>query len=356
MKKVIVKLLKVIGILLGIILLIGVVVIGILTITEYKPQDVEALAIEGSPTKDLNVGDSFSIMIWNLGYGALGDNADFFMDGGEHVSTATKERVDENLKAILAVVDEQKPDVLFVQEVDENSTRSYHINEVQRLKGLLEGYQSTFAYNFKALYVPYPIPPIGQVNSGIATLSAYPIISSERIKLPCPFNYPIRIANLKRCLMVDRVPIKASDKELVLVNLHLEAYDSGEGKIAQTKMLKELLEGEAKKGNYVIAGGDFNQVFSNMDVSAYPVYEGLWQPGAIEASDFEGLTCITDNSSATCRSLDRPLAGANKENFQYYLIDGYIVSNNLTIDQINTLDLGFEASDHNPVKMSVTLH
>jgi len=45
----------------------------------------------------------------------------------------------------------------------------------------------------------------------------------------------------------------------VLVNLHLEAYDSGEGKIAQTKLLVEFLEQEYAKGNYVIAGGDFNQ-------------------------------------------------------------------------------------------------
>ena len=34
-----------------------------------------------------------------------------------------------------------------------------------------------------------------------------------------------------------RVPIEGTDRELVLVNLHLEAYDDGEGKIAQTRQL-----------------------------------------------------------------------------------------------------------------------
>ena len=58
-----------------------------------------------------------------------------------------------------------------------------------------------------------------------------------------------------------------SDKELVIVNVHLEAYDSGEGKEAQTKMLAELLKKEQEAGNYVIAGGDFNQAFSNVDIS-----------------------------------------------------------------------------------------
>ena len=44
----------------------------------------------------------------------------------------------------------------------------------------------------------------------------------------------------------------------MLVNLHLEAYDDGEGTDAQTAALKSFLEQEYAKGNYVIAGGDYN--------------------------------------------------------------------------------------------------
>ena len=98
---------------------------------------------------------------------------------------------------------------------------------------------STFAYNFNSQYVPYPIPQIGHVESGLLTLTNNEINYSERVKLPCPFSWPVRIVNLKRCLMVDRSPVydaqgNDTGKELVLINLHLEAYDSGEGKIAQT--------------------------------------------------------------------------------------------------------------------------
>lgn len=357
MKKVLLKLGKWIGILLAAVVLFAVGFILVLTVTEYKPEDTVSLAIQGNASKELHEGDSLTIMTWNIGFGALGDNADFFMDGGTHVMPSTKERVKENLNSILLTIEEEAPDVLFVQEMDENSKRTYHINEMKVFMGGLEGYQSSFAYNFKVPYVPYPIPPIGKVNSGIATFSSYPITDSTRVKLPCPFSYPVRIANLKRCLMVDRVSIEGSDKELVLVNLHLEAYDSGEGKAAQTKMLRDILEAEAAAGNYVIAGGDFNQEFSDVDVSAYPVYEGMWQPGSIDVSEFkEGLTFATDNSAATCRSLDSPYEDADKENFQYYLIDGFIVSSNVTIEEVSTLDLDFAASDHNPVKMRVTLH
>ena len=88
------------------------------------------------------------------------------------------------------------------------------------------------------------------------------------MSLPCPFSYPIRLANLKRCLLVNRIPIEGSDKELVVINLHLEAYDDGAGKEAQTRMLAQLLREETEKGNYVIAGGDFNQTLDTVDLLA----------------------------------------------------------------------------------------
>lgn len=53
------------------------------------------------------------------------------------------------------------------------------------------------------------------------------------------------MANLKRCLLVSRISVEGTDREFVLVNLHLEAYDDGEGKIAQTRQLAALLEAEA---------------------------------------------------------------------------------------------------------------
>ena len=142
------------------------------------------------------------------------------------------------------------------------------------------------------------------------------------------------------------------------MNLHLEAYDSGEGKIAQTKMLTELLQKEAEKGNFVIAGGDFNQIFSNADTDTYPSLEGEWLPGEIDVEAIEGeWQFLMDASAPSCRSLRTPLAGADAdpEHFQYYLIDGFIVSGNLRVDSIETQDFGFVYSDHNPVLMQVTL-
>ncbi len=351
------KILMVPAVAAGIALLGFLIVLVTLTVTEYKPADVEKLALNGKATEELSEGDAFSIMTWNVGYGALGENADFFMDGGTHVSTADKELVETNVKSIGAAIAELSPDIVYLQEVDLNSKRSHYMNEQEMLMEQVDGYQNTFACNYRVCYVPYPLPTIGKVDCGIMTLSNYEISSAERIALPCPFTYPIRLANLKRCLMVDRIPIKGSDKELVLVNLHLEAYDEGAGKAAQTEMLRELLQEEADKGNYVIAGGDFNQTFSGADSSLYPIInDKLWQPGAVDESVFaDGWQFEMDTDTPSCRSLDQPYEGADQSNFQYYPIDGFIVSSNIQVDSVKTQDLQFVNSDHNPVLMNVIL-
>jgi endonuclease/exonuclease/phosphatase family metal-dependent hydrolase len=202
----------------------------------------------------------------------------------------------------------------------------------------------------------YLYNPIGKVNSGLLTVSRYQIANAERVALPCPFSWPLRIVNLKRCLLVSRYPVKGADHELVLVNLHLEAYDSGEGKAAQTALLKERIEAEYAAGNYVIAGGDFNQIFSDCDDGTFAVREGMWAPGRIETTDFgDGWQCLMDSRVPSCRSLDAVYEGADKENWQYYLIDGFIVSDNLSVESIETKDLGFVCSDHNPVVMKVRI-
>lgn len=349
------RILRGVGIVLGVVVLFVVWLFGWLTVGEYKPDDVETVEIEGEATELLYPGSTVKIVSWNMGYGALGDNADFFMDGGSGVRTADEDRVRENVQAVIDELTALEPDVIFLQESDRDSSRSYGIDEAGWIADSFPGYQSTFAYNYRVLYVPYPVPPIGKVNSGILTLSAYPIAASERIQLPCPFSWPLRLGNLKRCLMVDRVPIYGTDKELVLINLHLEAYDDGEGKIAQTEMLREILQAEADAGNYVIAGGDFNQIFSSI-VNPYPSREGMWLPGEIDVTAFDpGWQFAMDTTLPSCRSLDRPLIGADIDDFQFYLIDGFIVSSNLVITALRTQNLGFVNSDHNPVVMEVFL-
>jgi len=359
MKKIIKTLAKIIGIICLSVLALFLFFILVSTITEFKPKDREQIKISGAADKKLSPGDTFSILSWNIGYSALGENTDFFYDGGKMIYGDDKPVVLENISEIENHIEKENCNVVFLQEVDISSARSHFVNELKYLADQLTGFNYSHAVNYKVLFIPIPFPPMGKVNCGISTFSSYPFKSSERIALPCPFSYPMRLFNLKWALLVNRVKLENSEKELVLVNLHLEAYDSGEGKIAQTKMLKDLLESEAAKGNYVIAGGDFNQTFSGTDTSMYPhLKDSPWEPLYIDETEFsQDLKFVADSSIPTCRSLQYVYAGADKspDAFQYYMLDGFILSSNVELNYTETQDLGFVNSDHNPVKISVTL-
>ena len=351
------KLLKTVLIILGIILLCAAAFILWLSVTEFKPGDVSDVKIEAnSEVSGLTpfLDEEFSVISWNIGYAGLGKDSDFFMDGGENVSSADQDTVNASLLGIYKTLysDADPATVFMLQEVDQNSTRTYGKNEVDAL-GINN---SAYALNYSCKFVPYPVPPIGRVNSGLLTTTIYDIDSAERISLPCPFKWPVSVANLKRCLLVSYLPISGTDSKLVIVNLHLEAYDDGEGKIAQTKQLREFIQSEYEKGNYVIAGGDFNQIFPG-GLDKYPnTHTENWEPGQISDDIMpEGWTLAYDLETPSCRLLNQPYDPTDTENTQYYVIDGFILSPNVELVSVKTLDEGFEYSDHNPVKLQVKL-
>ena len=348
------KLLKALLILVLVIVLAAGGLLGFLTVTEYRPEAVEALSFFDMPEQPLPAlteGQSLSILSWNIGYAGLGAASDFFMDGGEGVS-ADEETVRHYLADIAAQITIGDYDMVLLQEVDTDSKRTYRIDESVPLSiG-----QSVFAYNYSCPFVPIPWPPMGKVHSGLMTSSEYRIDSAQRVALPCPFSWPLRTANLKRCLLVSRLPVGESGKELVLVNLHLEAYDDGEGKIAQTKQLADLVQEEYAKGNYVIAGGDFNQTFPEV-MAEYPMINpDYWAPGVLENDALpQGFSFFYDLEVPSCRLLNQPYEPLDVAHTQYYVIDGFLVSPNVKLERVMTLDLGFADSDHNPVNLRVTL-
>ena len=142
-------------------------------------------------------------------------------------------------------------------------------------------------------------------------------------------------------------------KKLIIINILdiLKKYTDENHRLSQ-KEISDILEKEYEKGNYVIAGGDFNQSFPGV-LDKYPIADPKkWTPGVLEESILpEGWQFAFDSSTPTCRLLDQPLSDA----CQRYVIDGFILSPNVQIDLVETLSEEFEYSDHNPVRLDVTL-
>ncbi len=350
------KVLKAVLILLLIVVIAFGAFLGFLTATEYKPADTETLELHSLNSDAAPVpAEELAVLSWNIGYSGLGREQDFFMDGGTHARPGSAEIVNRYLDGIRSSIARQNADLVMLQEVDTDSARTCGIDETTALIRNT----GVHALNYSCPFVPLPLPPqtpMGKVHSGLFTTTDYAVSGAERIALPCPFSWPLSTANLKRCLLVSRLPVEGSDRELVLVNLHLEAYDDGEGKAAQTRQLMGLLQEEYEKGNYVIAGGDFNQAFPG-SMELYPNnHPDLWEIPLLEEDSLpEGFRYVYDLSTPSCRLLNQPYDPDDTENTQHYVIDGFIVSPNITVTAVETLNLGFENSDHNPVFMTVNL-
>ena len=68
---------------------------------------------------------------------------------------------------------------MLLQEVDQSSARTNRIDETayyQQNTGL----NAAYAINYQCGFVPFPLPPIGAVKSGVLTLSAYQPAQAQR--------------------------------------------------------------------------------------------------------------------------------------------------------------------------------
>ena len=351
------KALKIILIALLVIVLLVAALFAYLTVTALDPEKETAVITHGeNSTETVKTGEELTILTWNVGYCGLGEESDFFMDGGEQTRIYSKDIVQKNIDGVVGFVKDTAADFTFLQEIDRGkNTHSYGLDEYGTMLSAVR-LDTAHSLNYKCDFVPYPLPPIGKISCGIMTLSHSPITDAQRIALPSPFTWPVSVANLKRCMMPVYIDIEGTDKQLVLINFHLEAYDNGEGKIAQTKALNEFMLSEYAKGNYVIAGGDWNQCFPGA-LDRYPnTHPELWEPGILLNDSIpENWSFAYDISTPTCRLLNQPYDPADTVNTQYYVIDGFVVSPNVTVSSAETVDLEFKYSDHNPVLLTFTL-
>lgn len=168
----------------------------------------------------------------------------------------------------------------------------------------------------------------------------------------------MKLVDCDRCYSVQRIPLAEGGRELVLYNLHLSAYTS-DGTIAeeQLEILFADMLSEYGKGNYAIAGGDFNKdILGNSEevfgVSG-PAY--TWaQPIPAELVP-EGLSIIVpfdgEDPVPSCRNADRPYGPDN----YVVTVDGFITSANVEALEARVWDTGFRWSDHNPVYLDFIL-
>ncbi|MBN2616057.1 MAG: hypothetical protein JXR71_10235 [Bacteroidales bacterium] len=350
------KFFKVLGIIVLLVILFFAAFLFYITATDYRPAEVENL-VKGnkenhvSPIKQ----DTFSFMTWNIGYAGLGAEMDFFYDGGTKVRPS-KEMVQKYLKGIEHfVTNHDSVDFWFIQEVDKRSHRSYNINEVNVISEAKKGSHALFAANYKCPFVPVPwYELMGHVDAGQMTFTNLPYTQADRYAYPLIASWPDRLFLLDRCFILTRFPL-ANGKDLVVMNTHNSAYvyDSVL-RVKELNILKDKMLEEYNKGNYVIAGGDWNANPPKFKPEGN--YGGnTFVPTQIQMSDKtfpSDWQWAYDASEPSNRDNDKSFVrGENGTT----TIDYFILSPNVKLLNVKTINMNFANSDHNPVYMRVAL-
>ena len=345
--------LKIIGwLLLVIVLLFGGFLLYI-TLSDYKPEPIEIL-IEKSNVPIVEQ-DTFKLIDWNIGYAGLGKEMDFFYDNGKKVrpTKALGRKYLDGIKAFVMAND--TVDFWMLQEVDIKSKRSYHMNEVAEIEESKSGSFGVFAKNYDVPFVPVPVyEPMGSVLGGLMIFSSFPPSEAIRYAYPLIANWPDKLFLLDRCFILNRYPLQ-NGKDLLIINTHNSAYvyDSAL-RVHELQILKKVMLTEYNKGNFVIAGGDWNQNPPGYQTGGNYNGHKFFKSEVQMNTDFmpAGWSWAYDNSAPT-----------NRQNYQAYVkgengttcLDYYLTSPNVEVLETRVIDLNFENSDHNPVFLKISL-
>lgn len=276
------------------------------------------------------INDSvYSIVTYNVGY----------LSGMTNNLPVAKPRklFEDNQKKVEAELKKVNPDIVAFQEIDYKASRSYEVDQEKEFMKLGFNYAAR-GVNWDERYVPFPYwPPsmhFGKVISGQSIISKYKLKDYERIVLErVPDNPFYRDAlYLERLAQVVKVVLEG--KEVVIINIHLEAFDKPT-RVRQFEYVLELFK--QYKDNYpTILLGDFNSKARDKEAAVQKIFK------------MNGVGNAAFNAVNPSNTFD------TKNPFER--ID-YIFYTENTIEYVNGKVLNdFEqASDHLPVEMQFKL-
>lgn len=342
-------------IIISLAVIFGLYVVGsilLAVITDYNPDKIMEIEIKGEGKELIQDNESIDLMIFNIGYCGLDEGQDFFMDGGKSSRGKSKEKVSNNLEKIVEFLNLHKADILMLQEVDTKGDRSYDVNQLKFISDnyAVEG-SSAYAINYNVKWVPVPfLRPMGGATSGLFTTSKYEISEARRLALPINQSVPKKYFELDRCLLESVIPV-SNGKKLYCVNVHLSAFDKG-GTVRkkQLEFLKNYLKEIRANDDYVILGGDWNHILNDALNDNFDEMPD-WIVELPKEFKVEGFSMYAPEI-ATVRANE--ISYQKGKTFES-IIDGFYVSDNIEIINIEGFDLAFENSDHNPVRISIKL-
>lgn len=195
---------------------------------------------------------ALTVVSYNVGHGqGIKDNAWDYRD--KATTIAQVNMVADAMKQLDA-------DIFLLQEVDLDSNRTFHINQLELIKQKTGHPYEACALVWDKNYLPFPYwPPahhLGYLKSANCILSRFPLSNHHRYIFDKPKSNPFWYNWGYIDRGIERVDVSIGDRTIALLNIHLEAWDVSTRE-EQIKVLKNYMD---KIDLPIILGGDFNTV------------------------------------------------------------------------------------------------
>lgn len=328
-------------VLMGITLFVsGAVVI----LNRQRQPDYKSIEVLDPPRTLPIAGPELHILTWNIGYGALGADADSFTDGGKSVRALSKQQIIKAAQAIAKWLVETHCDIMCLQEVSQPSVTTRNADVRGHIDHALSNYQCHFWADIKTVWLPHVL----RIRHGMATYSDKQSDHCEVINLPDAETHMLGFIKKSYVGLLNRFPIGGSNASWVVINIHLPIFNmTAAARVAHLTRVFEVAKQEYEDGNLVIIGGDWN---TRLCATTFP-----HQTDDCKLTDFTdfpqnslpaGWKICADPKTPTVRALDLKY---EKGRSYTTVFDGFVASPNVRMASLDTYDLGFAHSDHQPV-------
>ncbi|NWA06196.1 endonuclease/exonuclease/phosphatase family protein [Pseudomonas gingeri] len=228
----------------------------------WHPDSKETLPVSCSAQAPVLVaGQALKVMTWNIQYLA-GKRYVFWYDmadGSGKDERPTSEDMAFSLDEVSRVIRDEQPDIVLLQEVDENAKASAYQDQFKLLQERVADLYpcSSQAFDWKADFVPdWHI--FGSVGRKLATLSRYQIEHAERLQLPlAPANLIQRQFQRRQALLLNYLPL-SDGGQLAVINTQLAPFAQNDTQLRQVQATTRLLDKLEGQGTPWLIGGDFN--------------------------------------------------------------------------------------------------
>lgn len=337
--------------------------------TTYHPDDfvAEDVACGANPLV-LEKGQELRVMSWNVQFFA-GSGYVFWHDipgGGGDDSGPSGESMAMTLEDAASFIDSVNPDVLLLQEVDDNARRTGSVDQLAALQAELEERYvcSTSSLYWSSVFVPFGDAQ-GKVGTKLSVLSRYQISDGVRHQIPPlgnvlegTYDFGGVIDNgygPQHALLEVRLPV-INGESLAVLTTDMDLYQHDDSPIERVDRVEHILSGLDLAAVPWLIGGDFNLLPNREQYDNLPLGHQKWYNPNTDLDEFEyrrfpsQAQTLGDGQSDyyTFFSNDPTISAADRTLDYFFMSDGIeLVSGQVLASGAAGL------SDHYPVFVTV---